>query len=218
MLSLSFISISLLALYLFYYATGKNKMVLFLGSIWSLLLGIFSSLHYFENSWAWPPRFLFVPFGALLLCFLIYRNIDLQKTNTRLLIAVHTLRLPIELVIYQLFVIKLAPKIMTFKGCNFDILVGISAILLLFYLCYTSRKIPNYLLLIWNGIGLLFLFTIVGIAVLSAPLPIQKFGFEQPNIAVFKFPYVFLPGLVVPLVALSNILTIQICRQKTQPT
>ncbi|MEM9987092.1 MAG: hypothetical protein AAF804_18515, partial [Bacteroidota bacterium] len=49
----------------------------------------------------------------------------------------------------------------------------------------------------------------VGIAILSAPLPFQQLAFEQPNVAVLRFPYVLLPGVVVPLVLLSHLLSLK---------
>ena len=70
-------------------------------------------------------------------------------------------------------------------------------------------------LIVWNVLGLGFLLTIVGIAILSAPLPFQQLAFEQPNIAVLRFPYVLLPGIVVPLVGLSHLLHLK--QLLTQP-
>ncbi|MBK9635957.1 MAG: hypothetical protein IPO64_16130 [Bacteroidetes bacterium] len=98
---------------------------------------------------------------------------------------------------------------MTFKGWNFDILMGISAVFLLLYLLLTKRKLSRAFILIWNLLGLLLLVNIVIIGILSAPLPIQQLAFDQPNIAVLQFPFIFLPALLVPLVFLSHILTIK---------
>jgi hypothetical protein len=123
--------------------------------------------------------------------------------------AIHSLRLPIELVLYQLFVLKLVPQIMTFEGYNFDIVMGVSALFIFLYQFSTKRKPSVRFFLVWNVIGLFFLITIVGIALLSAPLPMQKFAFNQPNIAVLKFPFIFLPAYLVPVVFLSHLLSIK---------
>ncbi len=98
---------------------------------------------------------------------------------------------------------------MTFKGWNFDIIVGISAIILLTYLLITRHELPRPFMLWWNTLGLIFLGTIVSIAILSSPLPIQQFAFDQPNIAVLKFPYIYLPAYIVPVVCLSHILDLK---------
>jgi hypothetical protein len=61
----------------------------------------------------------------------------------------------------------------------------------------------------WNLICLALLANIVIRAVLSLPTDFQQFGFEQPNVAVLQFPYVWLPGLIVPLVLLAHLAAIR---------
>jgi hypothetical protein len=97
---------------------------------------------------------------------------------------------------------------MTFQGYNFDILIGLSAVAILLYGSVTHNPLSKSFVLIWNLTGLLFLTIIVVMAILSSPLPIQQFAFQQPNVAVLKFPYVFLPAYIVPIVYLSHLLTI----------
>jgi hypothetical protein len=58
---------------------------------------------------------------------------------------------------------------------------------------------------IWNWICLALLLNIVVRAVLSAPSPIQQFAFDQPNIAILHFPFVFLPGFIVPAVLFCHL-------------
>ena len=62
--------------------------------------------------------------------------------------------------------------------------------------------------LVWNFIALGLLINIVYHAVLSAPYPFQKFGFEQPNVAVFHFPYIWLPTFIVPAVFFCHVASI----------
>lgn len=98
---------------------------------------------------------------------------------------------------------------MTFKGWNFDILIGLSALAILFYQFISKRKIKPQFFLIWNITGIVFLSIIVTLAILSAPLPVQQFAFDQPNIAVLEFPYCWLPTCVVPIVLISHILLLK---------
>ena len=37
----------------------------------------------------------------------------------------------------------------------------------------------------------------------------QQFGFEQPNVAILHFLFVWLPGVVVPLVLLAHVVAIR---------
>jgi hypothetical protein len=56
---------------------------------------------------------------------------------------------------------------------------------------------------------LALLVNIVLRAALSVPTPLQQFGLEQPNIAILYFPYVWLPGIVVPVVFAAHVASIR---------
>jgi hypothetical protein len=97
---------------------------------------------------------------------------------------------------------------MTFEGRNFDIISGITAPFI-YYFGFIKNKIPQTVLLAWNFICLALLINIVMNAVLSAPFTFQQFAFDQPNIAIFYFPFVWLPCCVVPIVLFSHLATIR---------
>lgn len=96
---------------------------------------------------------------------------------------------------------------MTFEGWNWDIFSGISASILL--ILQLRGKLSAQLLQIWNYAGLILLAIIVFTAILSSPLPFQLMAFDQPNIAVLNFPFIFLPGIIVPIVILSHALLLK---------
>lgn len=218
MVSFVFITITLLSVILFYLGTGKDKRVLIWCAVWILLVGVISADGYFTNTLAKPPRFLFILLGATILSLTFYKILRKNQINLRLLLGIHILRLPIEIGLYQLYLLKLVPDLMTFKGWNFDILLGISAIILMLYLLLSKKALSIYFITTWNIIGLILLLIIVAIAILSSPLPLQKMAFDQPNIAVLYFPYIFLPALIVPIVLLSHILTLRNYRKRTRNT
>ncbi len=129
-------------------------------------------------------------------------NLDLRK-----LTLLHTIRIPVEIVLYFLFISKTIPQIMTFEGRNFDIFAGVSApIIYWLSINYVQNK---RILIVWNIAALLLLTNIVGLAILSAQTPFQQFGFEQPNIAITHFPFNWLPSVVVPLVLFSHLATLR---------
>ena len=97
---------------------------------------------------------------------------------------------------------------MTFEGINFDILSGITAPFIA-YLGYHRKVLSKTVLLIWNLICLGLLVNIAFHGILSVPSPFQRFGFEQPNIGLTYFPYVFLPGLIVPTVLFAHLSSIR---------
>ncbi|MFB0907220.1 MAG: hypothetical protein QMB03_02880, partial [Spirosomataceae bacterium] len=120
----------------------------------------------------------------------------------------HTSRLFVELVIGWLFLSKLVPEDLTFEGNNFDILAGLTAPFIAYFGIH-KKLISNKLILIWNAICLGLLLNVVITGMLSSPLPFQQFNFEQPNVGMLYFPYVFIPGVVVPVVLLSHLVEIR---------
>lgn len=209
MFNILFIAITIAALLLFYCGTGKNNRILLVSLLWMTVAGILAYNGFFENNLAKPPRFLLVLLIAIFLSIYFYKIIKTATLKPGYLIAIHILRLPVELSLYELFLSKQVPVIMTFKGWNFDILMGITAIALLLYMLFTKRKLSRLFFAAWNIAGLIFLTFIVAIAIFSAPLPIQQFAFDQPNVAVAKFPFVYLPAYIVPVVFLSHLLLLK---------
>ena len=57
----------------------------------------------------------------------------------------------------------------------------------------------------WNIIGLILVLFIMIIGTLSADIPFQQFGFDQPNRGLQYFPFILLPALIVPLVIYAHI-------------
>jgi hypothetical protein len=206
MTPIAFLIVTLLSLLLLYLATGRNKKLLLVFIIWQVIVGILSFLKVFENQ---PNLFPILIIGTFVLTFFSLKLIDKQKLNVKILLGIHILRIPVELILFQLFLQQKIPNLMTFKGWNFDILVGISALVILMYQLLTKRNINKPFLKVWNIVGIVFLFIIVSLAILSSPLPIQQLAFNQPNIAVLNFPYCFLPSCVVPIVLISHILLLK---------
>lgn len=209
MLQTSFILISLLSLVLFYFGTGKNKRLILFFIGWQVIVGSISAKNIFIQ---YPILFPIVIIVTILLSVFCFRKIEKRKCNPIFLLSIHILRIPVELLLFLLFLEKKVPQTMTFSGWNFDILIGISTLLILLF--STKEKWKSTLFIFWNCIGIVFLMIIVLLAILSSPLPIQLFAFDQPNVAVLEFPYCFLPTCIVPLVMMSHGLLICISRQK----
>ncbi|GAB3642006.1 hypothetical protein [Spirosoma arcticum] len=120
----------------------------------------------------------------------------------------NTVRVVVELVLYWLFLDKAVPEIMTFEGRNYDIFSGITAPFLAWF-GLTKGKMSRQLILVWNIVCLGLLLTIIAIAFLSAPTPLQRFAFEQPNRAIGNFPFSWLPTFVVPIVLFGHLVSIR---------
>ena len=213
-LAISFMVIVLLALLLFYVGTGKDKRVLYFFLVWATITGTLSGVGFFSVTAALPPRIAWVMIPAVLYVIWFYRNLTTDKIQIDTLLAIHVLRIGVELVLLGLYRQGRVPVLMTFEGWNFDILSGVTAVLLLLYRLFTGQGINHTVFLVWNILGLVFVAIIVSIATLSAPSPLQQLAFEQPNRAVLDFPYTLLPAVIVPVVVLSHLLSLKWLRQQ----
>ncbi len=211
-ISIIFILTTLLAVYLFYKASRQSKTALIIILLWLGLQTVLGLSGFYSVTNSIPPRIIFLGLPPLVLIISLFMTSKgkefLDSLNLKVLTILHVIRIPVELVLYALFVNKAIPELMTFEGRNFDILSGLSAPLVYaFY--FFKKQMSNRTLLIWNIICLGLLLNIVINAVLSVPTPIQQFEFDQPNIAVLCFPYNWLPACVVPLVLLSHLAAIR---------
>jgi hypothetical protein len=200
-------------IFIFYKATGRSSKVLFILLGWLLLQTIVSLSGFYTNTDVLPPRFLLLVIPPFLLIASLFifkkgrRFID--SLDIKLLTLLHIIRVPVELVLLFLLINKAIPKIMTFEGQNFDILSGLLSPVV-YYFVFVKNKWGKPVLLAWNFICLALLINIVTIAVLTLPYPLQQLAFDQPNRAVLYFPFVLLPGVVVPLVLFSHLASIRL--------
>ncbi|WCT12517.1 hypothetical protein [Mucilaginibacter jinjuensis] len=206
-----FIATTLLGLGVLYKAINYSKAIIAV-LIWLALQAVLSLTGFYTNTSTLPPRFgllLIPPVIFIIIMFLTKRGRTAIDTfDVKTLILLHIVRIPVELTLYWLFGHKAVPGIMTFEGRNFDILCGLTAPVI-YYFGYVKNVFGKKVLIAWNIICLLLLANIAVTAVLSAPYPSQKFGFEQPNIALFYFPFVWLPCFLVPGVLFAHLVTLR---------
>lgn len=109
------------------------------------------------------------------------------------LIGFQAFRLPLELVMHRAAAAHIMPSVMSFTGYNFDILTGITAIPLAWYVARRGPSRP--LIALWNLTGQLLLLVIVAIAFAASPV-FRAFGDDQLNVWVTRFPYVWIAVMV----------------------
>ena len=210
--SFLFILTTLLALVLFYKASNRSNLLLGVFLVWLLLQGFVAYSGFYLITKTIPPRFLLLivpPLLTILYFFLVKSaRVHLNKLNTKFLTYFHVVRLPVEIVLWLLYLNKLVPELMTFEGRNWDVLTGITAPMVA-YFGYALGKLNKTLLLIWNFSALFLLLNIVINAVFSAPFAFQLFAFDQPNKGVLYFPFVWLPAFIVPLALFSHLVCIR---------
>ena len=206
-LYLNFGLTTILGIGLFYVAARRSGRVLAVVLAWLLVQSALSLSGFYTNTTSMPPRLAFALGPPLLL--LLSRLVTvrgrafLASLRLDMLTLLHVVRLPVELGLYGLSLHGAVPRIMTFAGGNWDILMGLSAPLM--YWLVRHRRLGRWPLLAWNILGLGLLAHIVVVAVLSAPSPVQRLAFAQPNVALLHFPFGWLPAVLVPLVLLAHV-------------
>jgi hypothetical protein len=211
-ISIVFALTTILTVGIFYRATNNSKVTLLILLTWLALQTFIGLSGFYTVTNKIPPRFLLLVVPPIIFIVGLFTTTKgkqfIDGLQTKTLTILHTIRIPVEIVLFLLFVNKTVPELMTFEGRNFDILSGLTAPII-FYWGFLRKRLERRIILIWNFICLGLLFNIVAIAVLSAPFPIQQLAFDQPNIAILYFPFIWLPSCVVPLVLLSHLATIR---------
>ncbi len=207
-----FILVTSLTLGLFHWAIRVSKTAWVLILLWCILQGGLAYVGFYQKTDMLPPRFILVLLPAILVIVLLFQFKQgkrwIASANVSRLALLHIIRIPVELILYQLFAYGAIPELMTFAGRNFDILAGITAPLV-YYFGYQKQWLSRSFIIGWHIISLLLLGNIVVHAILSIPSPFQQLAFDQSNIAVLTFPFVLLPGLVVPIVLFSHLVALR---------
>ena len=218
--SIAFVLTTLLSLYLTWrilmHADISQRMVssIMIGiAVWLIAHAVLAlNRVYIEGADQIPPPFLFILIFliALILTLFLSRwgRTFMDKLPLLQLTQLSIVRIPVEIVLYWLFVHQAIPELMTFAGRNFDILAGLTAPFVAYFGIY-RRKMGRSSLLLWNAMGLGLLLFIIVNAVLSAPTFIQQFGFEQPNVGLLHFPFLWLAAFVAPAVLISHLVSIR---------
>lgn len=198
---LIFIATALLTLVLLYRASGYRRSLIIIAVIWLTMQGVLTMTGFYQVLDSKPPRFALLPLPPVLMIIMLFLTrkgtIFLDGFDAKRLTLLHIVRLPVELVLYSLFIHHVVPQNMTFEGGNLDVLSGLSAPFI-WYFGYHKHQLSRGWLIAWNLICLALLFNIVFRALTSLPLAV----------ALVHFPYSWLPGFVVPAVLLAHLVSI----------
>jgi len=192
----------------------KAKPVLIGLTMWLLIQTIFTLNNIYNTDIStFPPKIMLLGiFPMILTIILLFTTTKgkqfIDSLPLKNLTYLNIVRIPVEIVLFWLFVNKAVPELMTFQGLNFDIIAGITAPFIA-YFGLTKLKLKRQTILTWNIICLGLLVNIVVSAIFSTPSPIQKFAFEQPNIAILNFPFSWLPTFIVPIVLFGHLSSIR---------
>lgn len=177
----------------------KNTLIVLI--LWTVLISTLSLSGFLSDFSTVPPRQLIV-LAVPLVCIPwaistktakeIFKHIPVHS-----LIYLQSFRIIVEILLWMLFLEGLAPVQMTFEGRNFDVLSGLSAPIVAYFV--SQQRISKLFGIAWNLVCLGLLLNIVTTAILSMPTPLRAFMNEPANTIVARFPVVWLPGLLVPM-------------------
>lgn len=180
-----------------------------------VLVGMMALDRFFTDFSGRPPRIFFAMLpGFLGMLFVAFHPLALRwvrELPQRWLIGVQAFRVVIEIQLYYLAQSRLIPQLLTWEGRNFDILIGLSAPLVAWYVhrAHKAGRGMPWFVALWNLLGLGMLTNVVVHGVLSMPTSFQVFIDPPSNVGMALFPWIWLPTFVVPFAYLLHLLSLR---------
>ena len=188
-----------------WHALGRRVAIVI--SMWLAFLALFAGSGALGDFDARPPRMFLVLPPALIAVVVASRRLSFDAIPRSWPVLLETMRVPIELVLYLAFVNGRIPEHMTFAGRNFDVLVGLSAPLVAWAIA--KGRLGRIGVIAWNVASLALLTNIVILAVTAIPGPLQRAWPGPPNTIVTTFPFVWLPGFLVPVALFGHLVSLR---------
>ncbi|MCB0279875.1 MAG: hypothetical protein KDD94_10250 [Calditrichaeota bacterium] len=162
-----------------------------------------------------PPRMpLLIVLPALISIYFYTRMTDFKNILTHLHLSIPVLvqsfRIFVELLIFGTFTIGILPQRVTFEGINFDILVGITAIIIAYFIY--KRKLTKPVVIVWNILSLCIL-SVTVFAFISSFYFLDLVDTQQLE-QFLSMPFILLPAVLLPFAIFYHLLSI---KQNLQP-
>lgn len=161
-----------------------------------------------------PPPFAYLVAGIIILAIAIASGTYGRRLAIGLplwlLVGIQGFRLPLEIAMHGLYERGVMPVQMSYSGRNFDIVTGITALVVAALIRW--GRAGRGLVLAWNILGLALLLNIMAIAILSTPR-IQYFGPRATNFFVAYPPFVWLPAIMVLAALAGHLLVFRALRR-----
>jgi len=174
-----------------------------LAAIWFVYLFILQKSELILDK-SLPPKLPFLIFLPFIIFTVIFSR--KSKTNKALLampkswlVYIQSFRIIVEIIILYTFLEGVLPQSATFEGYNFDLMMGLAAPFVAYFLFKDGAK--NLLLArIWNVFGILMILLVAAIIVTSYYQP----ALWGSNVALvkdefFSYPYMLLPAFLAPM-------------------
>jgi len=152
--------------------------------------------------------FFFPTIGLILLSYLPYFRNLLLFTDGRWLIRIQGFRIITELLFWMGLKAGFVPMQMTFNWLNYDIIVGLSALLGSQVFFMRGPRKPE--IIIWNTFGIISALYLIVISLASLPDPHwQLFRTPTDSRFLLEVPYIWLIGFLYPLAIAMHVSSIR---------
>jgi len=206
-------------------STKAVQKALFIFFIWFNYLWMLS-ISGFLTELQLPPRiplFLFFPFAlfTFIFCRRAAKSQWINELPLTWLTYPQSFRIAVEFLLLFTFMKGIIPKEATFEGFNFDILMGISAPIMAFFV-FSKPNVNLKLALSWNILGILMILFVAIIIATSFYNP-SIWGQTKTMVSTqfLRFPYLLVAGFLAPFGIFMHALSIakiaQLKRTKKAP-
>lgn len=215
-LEIGFYSLSLVAfamvIALLKYADHSKRLVAIyttFGLAWLIYLVILTRTGWLE-SFDLPPRvplLIVIPAIIAIIGFTGRRDFvtALERTPLHLPVFLTSFRIIVELLIYGAFRNGVFPQRVTFEGLNFDVLVGVSALVM--GVLVAKGIISTRGLMIWNVLSILVL-TLTVYSFVSTYY-FSDYVAQTGRLDFIRFPYVLLAAVLLPIAIFLHVFSIR---------
>ncbi len=193
----------------------KRKLLYFISfglTCWLGILTVLSFLGVFTDFESFPPKILLAVTPAIILIIALMLSRSFFKVLRWIppawLIYIQSFRILLEIILWMGLVAGFIPFQITFEGFNYDIIAGITALMggFVFFARGRLRRMEASL---WNVFGIILIINIITISVLSTPSPFRVFMNEPANTFVAYFPFIWIPGFLVPFALAMHLFSLK---------
>jgi hypothetical protein len=130
----------------------------------------------------------------------------LEKVPLHFPVYLQSFRILVEFLIWGAFLNGILSKQVTFEGTNYDVLVGLTALIMGYFV--QNGKVGKKGLLYWN---------IASLVIFAGTLASFVYSFyiaQEIRLSLSQLPYLFLPGILVAIALFLHIFSIRQCLLK----
>jgi hypothetical protein len=180
-------------------------------AIWILIAGYIGYSGILANTNKTPPGFAYFIVPIIVWVLILTRHRIGKRFSEYvplyILVGAQVFRVVVEIFLHALWKQGLVPEGMTFHGSNLEIVIGLTAPILAWFIY--KKRVSKFIIKFWNAVGILVLLNVVIRGVLSVEGPFQFIFEDYTNTAITVFPYSYIAGLMVPLALTLHVVALR---------